>query len=245
MTTQIIIPARYASSRFPGKPLALIGDKPMIQWVYERAKSVVDNVCVATDDERIFNAIAAFGGKAIMTRPEHKSGTDRICEAYNNLGSNADIVVNIQGDEPFVRPEQIQSVIDCFNNPDTQIATLVRPFKEEEDIFDPNIVKAVFSQRDGRAICFSRSAIPYLRGVEQSQWVQKHTYYAHIGMYAYRASTLKYITQLPQSPLEQAESLEQIRWLEAGVPIYVAVTDQETIGIDTPEDLLKANKLID
>lgn len=244
MKFQVIIPARYESTRFPGKPLAMLGGKPMIQWVYERAEEVVNDVCVATDDERIFSAVTAFGGKAVMTMNTHKSGTDRICEAYEKLGSDADVVINLQGDEPFVLPEQIQLLTDCFDNPNTQIATLVRPFGSEEDIFDSNIVKVVFEQLTHRAIYFSRSPIPYLRGVEQALWAKSITYYAHIGMYAYRADTLKQITQLPQSPLEKAESLEQLRWLEAGIPIYVGKTDRPTIGIDTPQDLDAARKYL-
>ena len=244
MKFQVIIPARYESTRFPGKPLAMLGGKPMIQWVYERAEEVVNDVCVATDDERIFSAVTAFGGKAVMTMNTHKSGTDRICEAYEKLGSDADVVINLQGDEPFVLPEQIQLLTDCFDNPNTQIATLVRPFGSEEDIFDSNIVKVVFEQLTHRAIYFSRSPIPYLRGVEQALWAKSIPYYAHIGMYAYRADTLKQITQLPQSPLEKAESLEQLRWLEAGIPIYVGKTDRPTIGIDTPQDLDAARKYL-
>ncbi len=237
MKFQVIIPARYASTRFPGKPLAMLGSKTMIQHVYEKALQVVDNVCVATDDERIFNAVINFGGVAVMTSPNHKSGTDRICEAYRLLESDADVVVNLQGDEPFIMPQQIESLIACFKNPQTQIATLARPFNEDEDLFDPNIVKVVFSQDNNRALYFSRSPIPYLRGVKHADWVRKHTYYAHIGIYAYRAEVLKQITAMPQSQSEQAESLEQLRWLEAGIPITVGVTPYSTIGIDTPADL--------
>ena len=244
MKFQVIIPARYASSRFPGKPLAMLGSKPMIQWVYERAKSVIDDVCVATDDQRIYNKVIEFGGNVVMTQTTHRSGTDRICEACNLLNTDADVVVNLQGDEPFVNPEQIRQLMNCFSNSLTQIATLVRPFQADEDIFNPNIVKAVFAQDNGRALYFSRAAIPCLRGVEQAEWSKKHTYYAHIGMYAYRLETLRYITHLSPSPLEQAESLEQLRWLEAGIPVTVALTQHPTIGIDTPEDLLQAQLLV-
>lgn len=244
MKFQVIIPARYESTRFPGKPLAMLGGKPMIQWVYERAEEVVNDVCVATDDERIFSAVTAFGGKAVMTMNTHKSGTDRICEAYEKLGSDADVVINLQGDEPFIMPDQILQLVKCFDNPLTQIATLVRPFGHGEDIFDPNIVKVVFEKQDKSAIYFSRSPIPYLRGVEKSKWTQNITYYAHIGLYAYKADTLKAITRLPQSDLEKAESLEQLRWIEAGISVYVGITDKSTIGIDTPADLETARNFL-
>jgi len=244
MDVQIIIPARYASTRFPGKPLALLGDKTVIQRVYQQAKQVVDNVCVATDDKRIYDSVNAFGGVAIMTSTDHKSGTDRIAEAYRLLNSKADIVINIQGDEPFIRPQQIQTLIDCFKSADTQIATLVRQFKSDEDIFDPNIVKAIFSDATHKAIYFSRSPIPFLRGADKAQWSRLQPYYAHIGMYAYRAEVLQHIVHLPQSTLEKAESLEQLRWLEAGVPITIGITDSATIGIDTPADLEAALKYL-
>ncbi len=249
MEYQVIIPARYASTRFPGKPLATLGNKTIIQRVYEQAKKVIDNVCVATDDIRIYDCVNAFGGMAVMTSPNHKSGTDRIAEAYNLSNSKADIVVNIQGDEPFIRPDQIQTLLDCFITEDVQIATLIRPFEEGEDIFDPNIVKVVFSEATHRAFYFSRSPIPYFRGKDPKEWSREQTYFAHIGMYAYKADVLQKIVSLPQSRLETIESLEQLRWLKYGFPITLGYTNYATIGIDTPADLqaainyLKKNKL--
>ena len=244
-----IVPARYASSRFPGKPLAEICGKSMIQRVYEQASKVLDTVIVATDDARIYDCVKAFGGVVYMTSSEHRCGTDRICEAYqlyregaigNGQWAEGDaetIVVNIQGDEPFIQPEQIQAVIDCFP---TDIATLAKPYTVQDDLQElltPNVVKVVFSEQTGEALYFSRSVIPYLRGVEQSEWLGKGQYFSHIGLYAYRADVLMRITQMPQSALEKAESLEQLRWLENGLKIKVAVSHTKTIGIDTPEDL--------
>ena len=238
-----IIPARYASTRFEGKPLAVLGGKPVIQRVYEQVSAVMDAV-VATDDERIFTAVEAFGGRVVMTSPDHRSGTDRCREAYEKLGEGYDIVVNVQGDEPFIRRSQIEAVKRCFDEPTTDIATLVRPFAEEDGLAaleNPNSPKVVLDS-ESRAIYFSRSVIPYLRGVERSEWLKHHTFYKHIGMYAFRAEVLKRVTSLPQSVLERAESLEQLRWLENGYKIGVGITDVETIGIDTPEDLQKAEE---
>ena len=247
-----IIPARYASTRFPGKPLAEICGKTMIQRVYEQASKVLDTVIVATDDQRIYDCVKAFGGMVYMTSTEHRCGTDRICEAYQlyrqsvmgneqwSMGDKEIVVVNIQGDEPFIHPEQIQAVMNCFP---TDIATLAKPYTEHdciEELLTPNIVKVVFSQQTGEAMYFSRSVIPYLRGVEQSEWISKGQYFSHIGLYAYRADVLLRITQMPQTPLEKAESLEQLRWLENGLKIKVAVSDTKSIGIDTPEDLQQA-----
>lgn len=241
-----IIPARYASTRFPAKPLAMLGGKPVIQRVYEQVNGVLDDACVATDDERIEAAVKAFGGKVVMTSTAHKSGTDRVQEAFEKIGQGYDVVVNIQGDEPFIQPSQLEAVKACFADEATQIATLVKPFVEAdgwEALQNPNSPKVVV---DGRmnALYFSRSVIPYLRGVEKEEWLKKHTYYKHIGLYAYRAEVLREITRLPQSPLELAESLEQLRWLENGYCIKVGITDVETIGIDTPEDLEKAEKFL-
>lgn len=241
-----IIPARYASTRFPGKPLADMKGKYMIQRVYEQACKVLDRVCVATDDERIFNAVQSFGGQVVMTSTEHRSGTDRCFEAYTNLGGREDVVINIQGDEPFIKPEQIESLIACFDSPQTQIATLVRPFEEAEGyeaLANPNSPKVVINEHR-EALYFSRSIIPYLRGVEPTEWPARHTYYKHIGMYGYRADVLARITRLPQSSLEMAESLEQLRWLQNGYTVKVGITTQETIGIDTPADLEKAIALL-
>lgn len=241
-----IIPARYASTRFPGKPLADMKGKYMIQRVYEQARKVLDHVCVATDDDRIFNAVRSFGGEVVMTSTQHRSGTDRCFEAYRTLGGHEDVVINIQGDEPFIKPEQIESLIACFDSPQTQIATLVRPFEASEGyeaLANPNSPKVVLNERH-EALCFSRSIIPYLRGVEPAEWLSRHTYYKHIGMYGYRADVLGQITCLPQSSIELAESLEQLRWLQNGYTIKVGITTQETIGIDTPADLEKAIALL-
>ncbi len=241
-----IIPARYASSRFPGKPLALIGNKPMVQKVYEQASKSLPLVYVATDDKRIYDSVIGFGGKAIMTSPDHQSGTDRCAEAVSGIfsesGITIDIVVNIQGDEPFIKPEQIRMLMNCFKNKSVEIATLVRKTEPDEDIFNPNQPKVVLNL-SGDALYFSRAAIPYLRDVEKSEWAKQHTYYKHIGLYAYRTETLKMITLLEQSSLETAESLEQNRWIENGFRIRTAVTEWETIGIDTPEDLERAKLL--
>ena len=251
-----IIPARYASTRFPGKPLADLGGKPMIQRVYEQAKKVLTTVIVATDDQRIFDCVKSFGGEVVMTSPNHTCGTDRVYEAYqiytaqqqNNselLNHQDIVVVNIQGDEPFIQPEQIQALMDCFP---TEIATLVHPFNANDtwnDLANPNYVKVAIARENtnlndttiGRALYFSRSAIPYLRGVEQTEWLLQGQHYRHIGMYAYRADVLQKITQLQPSVLEKLESLEQLRWLENGLTIRVALTHHASIGIDTPEDL--------
>lgn len=239
-----IIPARYASTRFPGKPLADINGKIMIQRVYEKVSGILDDVYVATDDERILNAVKDFGGNAIMTSDQHKSGTDRCLEAYNKTGKQFDVIINIQGDEPFIQPEQIKALQDCFLDNDTQIATLVKAINrnDESTLFNPNIPKVVLS-KDNYALYFSRSTIPHIRGKEKEEWLAQHTYYKHIGIYAYRAEVLKKITALPQSSLEIAESLEQLRWLENGYRIKAGITTQETIGIDTPEDLEFVKKI--
>jgi 3-deoxy-manno-octulosonate cytidylyltransferase (CMP-KDO synthetase) len=239
-----IIPARYASSRFPGKPLALIGNRPMIQRVYEQASKSLSLVYVATDDERIYDAVLSFGGKAIMTSPDHQSGTDRCAEAVALIAGDPDVVINIQGDEPFIRPEQIDLLKECFTSESVEIATLVRKVEAGEDIFNPNQPKVVITA-EGDALYFSRAAIPYIRDTETGKWAGKHVYYKHIGLYAYRTDTLKKITLLPRSPLEIAESLEQNRWLENGFRVRTAVTLWESIGIDTPEDLEKAKLLLE
>lgn len=241
-----IIPARYASSRFPGKPLADMVGKPMIQRVYEQVKKVLDEVWVATDDERILKAVENFGGKAILTSPDHKSGTDRCNEAYIKIGNEFDVVINIQGDEPFIQPQQIETLKSCFDSKDVELATLVKPFKKEdgfETLFNPNSPKVMMNKKS-EAIYFSRSIVPYIRDVDHTEWLDKHTFYKHIGMYAYRTDILKEITLLPQSSLELAESLEQLRWIENGYKIKVGLTDLETIGIDTPEDMEKAIKFL-
>lgn len=241
-----IIPARYASTRFPGKPLALLGGKPVIQRVYEQVAGVLDDAVVATDDRRIYDAVLAFGGKAEMTSTEHRSGTDRCWEAYCKQGGAYDAVVNVQGDEPFIRPAQLEALKRCFDDPETQIATLVKPFAEKdglEALENPNSPKVVLDGRS-RALYFSRSVIPYLRGVDRTEWLRRHTYYKHIGIYAFRTEVLREVTSLPQSPLELAESLEQLRWLENGYRIGVGITNFDTVGIDTPEDLERAERFL-
>jgi 3-deoxy-manno-octulosonate cytidylyltransferase (CMP-KDO synthetase) len=238
-----IIPARYASTRFPGKPLALIGNKKMIERVYEQASKTLDQVYVATDDQRIYDAVQHFGGRVVMTSAQHQSGTDRVAEAAGLIGDvsgiSIDVVVNIQGDEPFIKPEMIDLLTECFSDKNVKIATLIRKTEPGEDIINPNQPKVIIG-KSGDAIYFSRSVIPYLRGVEQSEWSHKHTFYKHIGLYAYRTETLKKLTSLERSPLEIAESLEQNRWIENGYRIRTAVTLWESIGIDTPEDLERA-----
>ena len=239
-----IIPARYASTRFPGKPLATLAGKPVIQHVYEKVSSVVADTWVATDDDRIFNTVEAFGGKAIMTRTDHKSGTDRIEEAVEKIGGEWDVVINVQGDEPFIHTSQIETVCRCFDDPSTEIATLGKPFGDNiEAISNPNSPKIVIDKR-GYALYFSRSVIPYVRGKEVQEWAFSYPFLKHIGLYAYRRNVLKEVTRLPQGTLETAESLEQLRWLENGYRIKVGHTDIETIGIDTPEDLEKAEEYV-
>lgn len=241
----IIIPARYASTRFPAKPLALLGGKPMIQHVVEQARLVAHRVLVATDDSRIADCVRSFGGEVVMTSDTHRSGTDRIIEAYEYEGEGEDIVINLQGDEPFVQPEQIRTLISAFDDPATEIATLAECYSADtpdEVLSDPNNVKLVRSPR-GFALYFSRSVVPYARGVEHDL-CRHHKYYKHIGLYAFRASILGKIKALSPSALEQAESLEQLRWLEAGFSIRVMETEGATIGIDTPADLERAEAFL-
>lgn len=241
-----IIPARYASTRFPAKPLAMLGGKTVIQRVYEQVSGVMDDAYVATDDERIEAAVKAFGGKVVMTSVHHKSGTDRCYEAMTRIGGQFDVVVNIQGDEPFIQPSQLHTIQACFQDPATQIATLVKPFTPQDGLQalqNPNSPKVVLD-KNRNALYFSRSVIPYLRGVDSAEWLSRHTYYKHIGLYAYRTEVLKEITALPQSSLELAESLEQLRWLENGYVIKAGITEVETIGIDTPQDLQRAEEFL-
>lgn len=240
-----LIPARYDSTRFPGKPLANINGKSMIMRVYEQSVLAFNNVYVATDDKRIYEHVNSFGGKVVMTSAEHKSGTDRCAEALTiiseEMNSVFDIVVNIQGDEPFIQPEQLKLLISCFDDNSIQIATLVKQITDTEDVFDANKPKVVLDKKS-RAIYFSRSPIPYLRNFEKSKWLNNGTYYKHIGLYAYRTGTLMEITNLPPSSLEMAESLEQLRWIENGYNIGVKFTQLETVSIDTPDDLEKILK---
>ena len=234
-----IIPARYASTRFPGKPLAVLGGKTVIQRVYEQVSGVLDEVYVATDDERILQCVEQFGGRAVMTRVDHKSGTDRIEEAVEKTGTDADVVINVQGDEPFIQPSQVETLMHLFDEPSTQIGTLGKPFDSLEDVENPNSPKIVTDVR-GFALYFSRSVIPYIRGV----WFGQFPFLKHLGIYAYRREVLAEVTRLPQSSLEKAESLEQLRWLQNGYRIRVGLTDVETVGIDTPEDLQRAEQFL-
>lgn len=238
-----IIPARYASSRFPGKPLALLGGIPVIERVYRQVSRVLSEVWVATDDERILSAVKSFGGHAVMTRSDHKSGTDRIEEAAEKINTNADVVVNVQGDEPFIHARQIETLCRQFDDPSTQIATLGKPFESMEAVENPNSPKIV-TDVNGFALYFSRSVIPFVRGEERQTWLDHYPYLKHLGIYAYRREVLRQITQLPMSPLEKAESLEQLRWLQNGFKIRVGVTDMETVGIDTPADLARAEEFL-
>lgn len=246
MRIATIIPARYHSTRLPAKPLQKLGGKSIIEWVYSAVKAVVEDVVVATDDVRIAEEVERFGGCAIMTSEAHRSGTDRCAEALTKMGGDYDIVVNVQGDEPFIRREHIEALIACFNNPETEIATLAKPMTSAEDVADihnPNNVKVVTDIR-GRALYFSRAAIPFQRDVEQSEWSKRHTYLKHIGVYAFRAQTLRDVTSLEVSSLEQTEKLEQLRWLEHGYYISVAKTPYATVGIDTLEDLQRAEEML-
>ena len=236
-----IIPARYASTRFPGKPLVDIGGKTMIQRVYDQVSKVLDDVYVATDDKRIFDKVRSFGGKVIMTSDAHRSGTDRCYEAFTKLDDWFDVVINVQGDEPFIQPAQIEALKNCFADDETQIATLVKKITDKDGVevlFNPNSPKVVIDKQNN-ALYFSRSPIPYKRGSDEKNWMAEHDYYKHVGVYAYRSEVLSQIVQMPPSKLELAESLEQLRWLENGLKIKAGLTDVETVGIDTPEDLEK------
>lgn len=243
MKTIAIIPARYGSSRFKGKPLAMLAGRPVIQHVYERVLQVVEDTWVATDDERIYDTVKAFEGKVVMTRTDHKSGTDRIQEAVEKIGTKADVVVNVQGDEPFIQTSQIETICRLFDDPGTQIATIGKRFESMEAVENPNSPKIV-TDVNGFALYFSRSPIPFVRGAEREAWLGRYPFLKHLGIYAYRRTVLAEITQLPMSPLEKAESLEQLRWLQNGYRIKVGLTNVETIGIDTPTDLEKAEKFI-
>lgn len=239
-----IIPARYGSTRFPGKPLAIVNGITMIERVYRQATKAIDNVLVATDEERILDAVNDFGGKAIMTSPDCPNGTVRVFEAYMKSGSTADVVINIQGDEPYIHPEQIESVANLFTTaPDTQIGTLAHKFDPKEGfeaLFNPNRVKMTMD-RTGNVLYFSRSIIPYVRNYKWQEWLDHATFYTHIGLYGFRADILKKISGLPQSSLEEAESLEQLRWLQNGYRITAAITPYSSHPIDTPNDLAVIN----
>ncbi len=241
-----IIPARYASTRFPGKPLAMLAGKSVVQRVYEQVTKTIARTIVATDDQRIFEHVTGFGGNVVMTSPHHSSGTDRCWQAYQLWGGNEDVIINVQGDEPFVHPQQIEAIMRCFDDEKTDIATLVKPFDANGDyaaLEDPNKVKVVFDNAMN-ALYFSRSVIPCLRGIDQHLWPGKHQFYTHLGMYAYRARALEQIAQLPQSSLEAAERLEQLRWLQNGLRIKVGITQHSSIGIDTEHDLERARQFL-
>lgn len=243
-----IIPARYASTRFPGKPLALLGGKPVIQWVWENVSAMPELACavVATDDERIAEAVEGFGGRAVMTASTHRSGTDRCGEVVRKLreeGQTFDVAINVQGDEPFVRQEQLRSLVDCFADGEVQIATLKTAIHSTAELMSPNNVKVVCDLR-GRALYFSRQPLPHVRGVEPERWMERHPYFKHVGIYAFRTETLEALVRLQQSPLELCESLEQLRWLENGYEIQVKETAVANIGIDTPADMALAEQYL-
>ena len=232
-----IIPSRYASTRFPAKPLVGIAGKTMIQRVYEQASKAnkLSKVIVATDDQRIFEHVKQFGGQVMMTSAEHQTGTDRCAEVLSKL-KEVDVVINIQGDEPFIDPEQIDQVADLFESKDTQVGSLVKQIDNVEDLMSNTVVKVVKS-KTGKAMYFSRSVIPFVKGVEDKEWLKQATYFKHIGIYGYRSNVLKSISKLPQTELEKSESLEQLRWIENGFSIQLAETEHESNSVDTPEDL--------
>lgn len=240
-----IIPARYASTRFPGKPLTIINGKSMIQRVYEQSmkSKLLSDVIVATDDQRIYDAVNAFGGKVMMTSTEHNSGTDRCCEIVEKIVDRYDAVVNIQGDEPFINPEQINQIAELISLDDSQIASLCKPIKDKEELFDNNVVKVVFNI-NGNALYFSRQTIPFIRKVDKDEqlWMTSRTFYKHIGIYAYKTDVLMNIAKLEQSGLEMAECLEQLRWIENSYKIKMGVTEYESYSIDTPQDVEKCLK---
>jgi 3-deoxy-manno-octulosonate cytidylyltransferase (CMP-KDO synthetase) len=239
-----VIPARFSSSRFPGKPLVMIDGKSMVMRVYEQAlkSKALAMVIVATDNEQIYAHVKESGGEVMMTSELHISGTSRLGEVVSKISPEGkcpyDVIVNIQGDEPFIDPLQINLVVSMFSNPEVQIGTLIKEITDSDNIFNPNVVKVVVD-KSGKAMYFSRSPIPFIRGLAPEQWINKHSYYRHIGMYAFRADVFSSLISLPESAYEVAESLEQLRWLHHGYSIQTALTDIETVGIDTPDDLLK------
>ena len=239
-----LIPARFQSTRYPGKPLAMLGGKPVIQWVYENAAAALGNVWVATDDERIFSTVESFGGRAIYTHSAHKSGTDRCAEAARILKQEIafDVVINIQGDEPFIQPGQLETLMACFDG-NISIATLIREVGNPEELFNPNRPKVVIDN-ENYALYFSRSPIPHIRGEREEIWHKCHPFWSHVGMYAYTYNVLQELTRLEPGSLEKAEALEQLRWIENGYRIKTAVTRFQSIGIDTPEDLKEAELLL-
>ncbi len=233
-----IIPARYSSTRFPGKPLIDLAGKSMLQRVYEQCQKskALERIIIATDDERIYDHALSFGAEVCMTDAQHPSGTDRCAEVSLKMNLNTEVVVNIQGDEPLINPQQITDLVECFNDPKTQIATLIKKIEKQDVLFNVNTPKVIIDA-ENFAIYFSRQTIPHLRNIEPSDWLKSHTFYQHIGIYAYKKNVLAEITQLNQSILEKAESLEQLRWLEHQYKIKTACTSAETFAIDTPEDV--------
>ena len=242
-----LIPARYGSTRLEGKPLVDINGKPMIQWVYEKSKEALKHVYVATDDERIYNAVEAFGGKVVMTSADHTTGTNRCLEALEKVNqihnTEFDIVINIQGDEPMMDPEQIQTLQDCFKDPSTELATLVIPVTDSFDLENNSEVFVTFD-KNMKALYFSRAVIPVLHAIPKQEWMKHNTFYKHIGLYGYTAKTLQDFAQLPQSKLEMTEKLEQNRWLENGGMIKIGITEHHSIPVDTYEDLERIRKII-
>jgi 3-deoxy-manno-octulosonate cytidylyltransferase (CMP-KDO synthetase) len=245
MQVLVVIPARYASTRFPGKPLVDIKGKPMIQHVYERVSqcNFISKVIIATDDERIMDAAEKFSSPAMMTSSSHQSGSDRCAEVVKSLSDKYDIVINVQGDEPFIDQTQLFSIIRCFENPETEIATLVKKVQSSEELFNPNVVKVALNELK-EALYFSRAAIPFNRNHSMESWMEHHTYYKHIGIYAFKPQILLKLTRLKHSSLEIAESLEQLRWLENGFKIKTEITEKENFAIDTPQDLEKLLNII-
>lgn len=240
MKALAIIPARYSSTRLPGKPLVDIHGKPMIRWVWEQVRKATPHVAVATDDERIARVVEGFGGKAVMTRNDHPTGTNRCLEAYQKItveeGSEYDVIMNVQGDEPMLNPDQLRELLSCFDLPGTELGTLIMKVERAEDLFNESEAFVVLD-KNRNALYFSRAPIPHVRGVKREDWLEHHTYYKHVGLYAYTPATLEAFAHLPVSPLEKAESLEQNRWLEAGGKIRTALTAHDGIPVDTPKDL--------
>jgi 3-deoxy-manno-octulosonate cytidylyltransferase (CMP-KDO synthetase) len=246
-----IIPARFQSTRFPGKPLALLGGKPMLHHVYENvvASGLFDKIVIATDDNRIAEAAKAWDADVVMTSDKHPSGTDRCAEVMEKMPESYDVVVNIQGDEPFINKKPLAELLQIFeNHENARLATLVHKIEDAADIDDPNTAKVVLSANIGngtsKALYFSRSPIPFIRSVDKNDWMNYHVFWKHIGLYAYRPDVLQEIVKLSQGQLEKAESLEQLRWLENGYEIYVAETDYKMLSVDTPEDLKKAENFL-
>lgn len=240
-----VIPSRYASTRFPGKPLEKIAGKSMVQRVYEQVSKAtrVDRIIIATDDNRIYDHIEDFGGEVLMTAEKHQNGTERCAEVIETVYKDFDVVLNIQGDEPFILPEQIDQLASCFEDETTDIATLIKQTDSTEQLFSPNTAKVIFNE-DDKALYFSRQPIPHLRGIAQEEWVEKKAHFLHVGIYGYRKDVLREIIQLPISSLERLEMLEQLRWLENGYTISVKQTDYQSISVDTPTDLANAENFL-